>query len=387
MSGKTVFMLAAVAILALACVAASQDEVVARQTAEAAAGQTVEIVAKPTVEVAFVLDTTGSMSGLIEGAKAKIWYIANQIILGEPTPEVKMALVAYRDKGDQYVTKVFDLTDNIDQVHTDLMGFAAGGGGDGPEHVNKALHDAVNSLSWSNDDRTLKIIYLVGDAPPHNEYTDTPKYAALAKAAITKGIYVNTILCGGNQNTAKIWQDIAGRAEGRYFAIAADGGVDNVATPYDRELATLNSDLVETVVVYGTAAEKAKAKELNRRAGSIASAPVAAERADFAAKTGKAGTRDLVAAVGDGTVKLDDVDTKLLSEKMQKMTPKEQAAHIAAQQTKRDKLNTRIQQVSRQRTQYIKQELEKAGGGKDGFDAKVVETIKEQGRKKNIAYK
>ena len=68
------------------------------------------------------------------------------------------------------------------------------------------------------------------------------------------------------------------------------------------------------------------------------------------------------------------------------MTPKQQAAHIAAQQTKRDKLNTRIQQVSRQRAQYIKLELEKAGGAKDGFDAKVVETIKEQGHRKNIAY-
>lgn len=379
MSGKTVFMVAGVAILALACVGASKDE--------AAAGQTIETVARPTVEVAFVLDTTGSMSGLIEGAKRKIWYIANQILLGEPTPEVKMALVAYRDKGDQYVTKVFDLTDNIDQVYTDLMGFAAAGGGDGPEHVNKALYDAVNALSWSSDDRTLKIIYLVGDAPPHNEYTDTPKYAALAKAAITKGIYVNTILCGGNQNTAAVWRDIAGRAEGRYFRIAADGGVNDVATPYDRELAKLNGELVETVVVYGTADEQAEAEELNRFAASIESAPAAAERAAFASKTGKAGTRDLVAAVGYGTVKLEKIETKLLSEKMRKMTPKEQAAHIAAKQAKRDKLNTRIQQVSRQRARYIEQELEKAGGAKDGFDAKVVEAIKEQGRRKNIAYK
>ena len=33
-------------------------------------------IAKPVVEVAFVLDTTGSMGGLIEGAKRKIWSIA-----------------------------------------------------------------------------------------------------------------------------------------------------------------------------------------------------------------------------------------------------------------------------------------------------------------------
>ena len=68
----------------------------------------------PTVEIAFVLDTTGSMSGLIAGAKAKIWAIANQIVLGEPKPIVRIALVPFRDKGDKYVTKVFNLTDNID---------------------------------------------------------------------------------------------------------------------------------------------------------------------------------------------------------------------------------------------------------------------------------
>jgi len=99
---------------------------------------------QPRVEVAFVLDTTGSMGGLIAGAKEKIWYIANQIVLGKPTPIVRMALVPYRDKGDEYVTKVFDLTDNIDQVYTDLMKFQAGGGGDSPENVNQALHDAVH---------------------------------------------------------------------------------------------------------------------------------------------------------------------------------------------------------------------------------------------------
>jgi hypothetical protein len=29
---------------------------------------------KPRIQVCFVLDTTGSMGGLIEGAKQKIWY-------------------------------------------------------------------------------------------------------------------------------------------------------------------------------------------------------------------------------------------------------------------------------------------------------------------------
>src|SRR3982750_1532331 len=66
---------------------------------------------KPRVEVVFCLDTTGSMGGLIDGAKAKIWSICNQIATGKPTPELKVGLVAYRDRGDAYVTRVFDLTE------------------------------------------------------------------------------------------------------------------------------------------------------------------------------------------------------------------------------------------------------------------------------------
>src|ERR1700704_3390577 len=68
---------------------------------------------KPVVEVAFVLDTTGSMGPLIEGAKRKIWSIATAIVDANPGAEIRMGLVAYRDIGDEYVTKTFNLTTDI----------------------------------------------------------------------------------------------------------------------------------------------------------------------------------------------------------------------------------------------------------------------------------
>src|SRR4051812_306850 len=132
--------------------------------------------ARPKVEVVFCLDTTGSMTGLIDGAKAKIWAICNQIAGGKPTPDLKVGLVAYRDKGDAYVTKVFDLTDDLDSVHANLKTFVADGGGDFPEHVNQALFDSVNKVKWSKDSKTLRIIFLVGDAPPHMDYPEDVKY-------------------------------------------------------------------------------------------------------------------------------------------------------------------------------------------------------------------
>src|SRR6202044_1294075 len=88
---------------------------------------------RPTIEMAFVLDTTGSMGGLIDAAKQKIWCIINSVMQSPCRPRVKVGLVAYRDHGDVYVTKVLQMTDDLDKVYTTLMGYQAEGGGDTPE--------------------------------------------------------------------------------------------------------------------------------------------------------------------------------------------------------------------------------------------------------------
>src|SRR5689334_19775017 len=93
---------------------------------------------RPQVEVVVCLDTTGSMDGLINAAKSKIWSICNQIAAGKPAPDLKIGLVPFRDHGDEYITKIYDLTDNLDAVHKNLMSFEAKGGGDIPEAVNQA---------------------------------------------------------------------------------------------------------------------------------------------------------------------------------------------------------------------------------------------------------
>src|SRR5437879_1204198 len=209
--------------------------------------------AKPRIEVCFVLDTTGSMSGLIEGAKQKIWSIANEMVSAKPTPELRLGLVAYRDKGDEYVVKSFDLNNDIDAVYATLRGFAAGGGGDTPESVNEALNEAVTKLSWSGDRSVLKIIFLVGDAPPHMDYANAPKYPDLCRLAARKDLIINTIQCGNMAETTSIWQEIAKLSEGSYAAIAQSGGVAVVATPMDGQLSKLNKEIGNTLIPYGDA--------------------------------------------------------------------------------------------------------------------------------------
>src|SRR5262249_18037868 len=200
---------------------------------------------RPQIEVVFCLDTTGSMGGLIEGAKQKIWSICNQIAGGKPTPDLKVGLVAFRDRGDEYITKVFDLSDDLDAIHGHLKTFKAAGGGDFPESVNEALHVAVNKIKWSKDKETLRIIFLVGDAPPHMDYPDDVKYPVTCKLACEREIIINTIQCGNHAETRKYFRDIAAKAEGKFVEIAADGGVVAVATPFDKRLGEINTELAK----------------------------------------------------------------------------------------------------------------------------------------------
>ena len=339
------------------------------------------------VEVAFVLDTTGSMGGLINAAKQKIWSIANQVVTGKPKPKVRIGLVAFRDKRDEYVTKVFDLTDNIDQVYTDLMKFKANGGGDTPENVNQALYDAVNKLKWSKDKKALRIIYLVGDSPPHNEYKDVPTYDKIAKSAIERRIYINTILCGGNSKTRNVWKDIALRSEGVFLAIAQDGGVKDIATPYDKKLSMLNTKLVKTVVVYGSTREQTKATLLNTSAADMKSSPAAADRAEYAANSCQAGSGDLIQALDEGKADLKKIKSEHLPEQMKKMLPEEREKYIADMKSKRKGILKQIKDISTKRAEYIRKTLEKTKDTGDSFDQQVLKTLKEQAKKVNIKYK
>ncbi|MEE8041627.1 MAG: vWA domain-containing protein, partial [Pseudomonadales bacterium] len=214
----------------------------------------------PKVEVVFVLDTTGSMSGLIQAAKEKIWSIATTMASAQPAPEIRMGLVAYRDRGDAYVTRVVDLSSDLDSMYATLMDFQADGGGDTPESVNQALHDAVHSMSWSGNDDSYKVVFLVGDAPPHMDYQDDVKYMQTLAAAEDRGIVVNTVQCGEIGATVAPWQQIAALGHGRYFQVEQAGSALAMTTPYDAALARLSAELDATRIFYGDAEEKEKMK-------------------------------------------------------------------------------------------------------------------------------
>ena len=341
---------------------------------------------RPKVEVVFCLDTTGSMGGLIDGAKAKVWAICNQIAGGKPTPDLKVGLVAYRDKGDDYITKVVDLTDDLDKIHAQLKTFQAAGGGDTPEHVNKALYDAVHGIKWSDDQKTLKIIFLVGDAPPHMDYTDDVKYPVTCKKAVEKGIIINTIQCGTDADCAKAWRDIALKSEGSFAAIPQNGGVVAIATPFDAELVKINTELTKTVLVWGNRAQQV-ADGMKNEASLGLKAESAASRVAYQAKNAQASSYCLLDSIKQGKVKLADVKKDELPEALKKLTAKEQQEYLDKLDKKRAELNKQVLDLDKKREQFVaKKRAEDAKTGKSSFDSNVLEILRKQAKKYDIGY-
>ncbi len=338
-----------------------------------------------TVELVFVLDTTGSMGGLLEGAKTKIWSIVNGIMQQrkQQNVQVRVGLIAYRDRGDDYVTKVTPLTSDLDEVYAQLMSLRAQGGGDTPEDVRTALAEALEKSGWSpSGPRTSQIMFLVGDAPPHDDYVQIQTTTASAKKARQQGIIINTIQCGNMQETIMPWRNIAQYGGGEYFAIEQNGGVTAIATPYDPELARLGEQVGATYLAYGRAeTRRAKqAKQSKMEMSVSAAAPVAAQadRAVNKALNSHAyDEADLVQEVAKGNTSLAKVAEAELPEALAKLKPEERQAKLDQMISERKALQAKIIEVSKKRDEYLAKQASKSAGG-NGFDAKVTQALAKQ---------
>jgi hypothetical protein len=350
--------------------------------------------ARPEIEVVFVLDTTGSMSGLLEGAKQKIFSIASRIATGKPTPRLKVGLVAYRDEGDEYVTKRFDLSEDLDTVFTNLRKFRANGGGDTPEHVGRGLGEAVSKMSWSDNRETMKVIFLVGDAPPA-ERGPQWSFKSWSKRAKERHVVVTTVRCGGDAETATAWKYATKLTDGTFDTIGQSGGMMAVATPYDAELAKVNAEIATKTMYTGTAAVQA---ENRGRADQMASlAPeAAAERISYMKKARSGGSAMAAPAASSapvavgGAVDLLEKPEALATVKAEEMPvelrglkKEEQAAKVKELSADRKVLEAKAAKLAADRDEWrAKNVAEK----KDSFDDNVMKSVRTQAAKIGVAY-
>jgi uncharacterized protein YegL len=337
------------------------------------------------VEVAFVLDTTGSMGDLIDGAKRKIWSIASTIVDTNPDADIAMALVAYRDRGDDYIVKSTPLSEDIQAMYGKLVKLQADGGGDTPESVNEALDKTISGLHWSQGSDVKRIVFLVGDAPPHMDYLQERQYPAIMKQALAQHIVVNAVQAGDMLETTEIWKDIAQLGHGRYIAIPQDGGqVSVIITPYDDDILHLQRELDGSIVPYGDIRRQA---EVHEKVRGKAAAPAATQLDNskfYAKRTSKkeviTGGGDLLSDIANNDTTLDKVKDAELPTELQSLSEPERKTWIENKLQKRKQLEGQISALTAKRDTFILEDKKKMAKTKtgDSFDQAVEDTLKVQ---------
>ncbi len=332
-------------------------------------------------EIVFVLDTTGSMSSLIAGAKKKIWSIVTQIVEIDENADVRLGLVGYRDRKDAYVTKFHNLSDDLDNIYSKLVTFQAAGGGDTPESVNQALYEAVTRSDWTYKKDVLRMVFLVGDAPPHMDYKDDIKYPETLKIARKHDIIVSTLQAGTMKSTVEFWQNIAKLGNGDYAQIPQSGNVQVITSPYDKDIQKLQNELNKTTLPYGNRAQLQKVRE-KRRANEAAAPSVAASRSYYRFKKARkrAGVSkrvisgknsDLLADVERGEVKLDALKKEELPKEMRDMSTVQRRQYLLKKKAQRAAIEDRLKKIVRKRASFMvkkKKQLRSKPGRKEGFD-------------------
>ncbi len=345
---------------------------------------------KPVVQIAILLDTSGSMSGLIDQARTELWSIVNEFIFARKhgkAPDVQVALYEYGNSGlakkGGYIRRIVPLTTDLDKISEELFALTTNGG---DEYCGWVIREAAEDLQWSDATDDLKVIFIAGNEP----FTQGPvHYKDACAKAIERGIVVNTIHCGPDrQGVEGKWKDGAALADGRYLNIDHNRQVVHIAAPQDAEIAELGVRLNATYLPYGLegglAQERQAVQDLNaRQAGAAAQVQRAVTKSSANYKNT---TWDLIDAVRDEQVDLEQVKPENLPENMRKMNAKERQEYIKGQAKEREEIQTRIQQLNEQRKLHVAKEMLKRQGGEQTLGSAIKEAIRTQARKKHYTF-
>jgi len=175
------------------------------------------------LDVLFLIDATGSMADEIAQIQSTIFDVSAQIDALPGQPDVRYGMVTYRDRGDSFVSNVYDFTPDVRDFSKNLSTVWASGGGDYPESLNEGLHNAVNRVEWRGDD-TVKLIFLVADAPPHLDYEQDYDYAVEMENAAQHGMKIFSIASSGLDDQGEyIFRQLAQYTMGRFIFLTYQG--------------------------------------------------------------------------------------------------------------------------------------------------------------------
>jgi hypothetical protein len=175
------------------------------------------------LDVLFLLDSTGSMADEIDAIQNTIFDVAARIDQLPGQTHVRYGLVAYRDRGDVYVNKTFDFVPNVADFSRQLNTITANGGGDYPESLNEGLYHALHRVQWGGQN-TVRLIFLIADAPPHLDYVQDYDYAVEMEQAARQAIKIFPIASSGLDDQGEyIFRQLAQFTQGRFIFLTYEG--------------------------------------------------------------------------------------------------------------------------------------------------------------------
>ena len=177
------------------------------------------------LDVLFVIDSTGSMGGLVEDGKKEMRKIIDEILAGDPKPDLRVGLLTYRDHGDDYLTKHIPLSRDFEAFYKFMAHVESGGGGDWEEDVSRAMHVSVSLFNWDMDKNTARMIFLFGDAPAHTDYGDFD-FKKEADIARSKKITINAFAMNTDEKVKEQWTYMA-KATGGIYKVIGTGMADS----------------------------------------------------------------------------------------------------------------------------------------------------------------
>lgn len=383
---KTKHILVATALTA--CIAIAKEIQPPAPVAEVTKVETA--VDGPLVQIAVLLDTSGSMQGLIEQAKTQLWKLVNEFITAKQdgkTPVVQVALYEYGKDAlkskEHWIRQIQPLTRDLDKVSEELFALTTNGG---EEYCGAVIQRATLDLAWDPNPKVYKAIFIAGNEPFTQGPIDSKQSC---KDAIAKGIIVNTIHCGGEaQGIAEHWNQGALLADGKYLVIDQNQAIVHIEAPQDKEIVKLNEELNKTYINYGSAAPAAKARQVAQDSNAAAKPESGAQVQRIVSKASSNyynDTWDLVDASKKKDFDITKVKEADLPEEMKKMTAEERKAHLVKKTAERAEIQKKVLALNKEREAYVATQR-KESAKNDTLDTAMVKALSTQAEKKGIAW-
>jgi len=340
------------------------------------------------IKVALLLDTSNSMDGLIDQAKAQLWDIINELSYakyGGNNPNLSIALYEYGNDGlessDGFIRQVLDFSDDLDLISKKLFSLTTNGGS---EYCGQVIKNSLDDLKWGKNKQDLNLIFIAGN----ESFTQgSISYKNATTDANEKNVTVNTIFCGDYQNgVSGKWRDAAQRTDGEYFAIDQNKKQVFVVTPYDAIIIQLNNDLNKTYIRYGNQGyNKMKVQAMQDTNAAELNEVVIVKRAvSKSSRIYNNASWDLVDAAKDKNFNYYKIERKNLDKELQGKSAKELKIYVEKQTKKRTEIQNKINELNTKRKRFIA-EKEK-GTNKDNLENALIKTIKKQAKSKNYSW-